>query len=185
MTGVGVTFTTLEALVPFAKLRAQRGIYDGRDRPATWRLLELCTHRLKRAPALEIVMIFTRDAGHHSAGWWKNPQYERCLHLSISFRSQPSDESAPFDKRQAEAIARAFFGDDARKCWVEPPVTPEGRYYDIWHYRLFCDAGWQPLLPKGEVYSRADTPAGWKSFSELHGFTPEPEDAPFLRGASE
>ena len=35
-------------------------------------------------------------------------------------------------------------------------------------------------MPKGEVYSKEDTPADWRSFSEIHGYKPEPEDAPFL-----
>lgn len=28
---------------------------------------------------------------------------------------------------------------------------------------------WQPLKPRGEVYTRKFTEAGWKSYSELHG----------------
>jgi hypothetical protein len=35
--------------------------------------------------------------------------------------------------------------------------------------RLFCDAGWQPIKPRGEVYSRHLTEKGWRTFSEIHG----------------
>jgi hypothetical protein len=58
-----------------------------------------------------------------------------------------------------------MFGDDARLTWIEAPATPEGRALGVWHYRLFCDAGWQPLKPRGEVYTRR-MPADWLSFSE-------------------
>ena len=39
---------------------------------------------------------------------------------------------------------------------------------EVYHYRLFCDEGWQPIMPRGEVYSTQFTELGWKSFSELH-----------------
>lgn len=34
--------------------------------------------------------------------------------------------------------------------------------------QVFCDPAWQPLKPRGEVYTREFTEVGWKSFSELH-----------------
>src|SRR5262249_14385874 len=46
-------------------------------------------------------------------------------------------------------------------------LTEHGRKLDVWHYRLFCDPGWQPIKPRGEVYSRELTEAGWKSYSDL------------------
>jgi hypothetical protein len=178
-------FTQLGPLVAFAKLRATRGIYNGRVDAVGLTLIRLCSHRYSIGPRGSARLIYTRDAGHHSGGWWKNPDYERCLHLSISFCLDPSDHPLPFDKGQAETIARAFFGDDTPKAWVEPPYSPEGKTAGVHHYRLFCDAGWQPILPRGEVYDRADTPAGWKSFSDIHGYKPAPEQAPFLAAASE
>lgn len=36
-------------------------------------------------PFRGLMTILTRDIGYHSSGWWKNPDFERCLHLSISF----------------------------------------------------------------------------------------------------
>lgn len=180
-----ILFTELGALVRFAKLRAQRGTYDGRQDSRNMRIIGQCRHLYSIDPEVSARLIYTRDVGHHSSGWWKNPQYERCLHLSISFCINPTDAPLPFDRREAEKIARAFFEDDARKCWVELPYTPEGKHADVHHYRLFCNEAWQPILPRGEVYSRDDTPADWKSFSEIHGFSPLPEDAPWLKAASE
>lgn len=180
-----ILFTDLEPLVRFARLRAQRGTYDGRADDRNMRLMRQCAHLYSLNPEASARMIYTRDVGHHSSGWWKNPHYERCLHLSISFCVNPTDDPLPFDKRTAERIARAFFGDDTPKCWVEPPYSPEGQRCGVHHYRLFCDEGWNPILPKGEVYGRENTPPEWKSFSEIHGWSPLPENAPWLKAASE
>lgn len=115
------------------------------------------------------VLMFTRDTGHHSAGWFKNPDYERCWHLSISFRDPETGEPRPFDHAESERWTKMFFRGSTEKVWCEPPCTPEGKANGVYHYRLFCDEGWQPIKPRGEVYSRELTEKGWKSFSEIHG----------------
>lgn len=180
-----ILFTDLGPLVAFARLRAQRRFYDGTNLPANMALMQLCAHLYAINPEVSARMIYTRDIGHHSGGWWKNPAYERCVHLSVSFCVNPTDAPLPFDRKEAEKIALAFFGDDCAKAWVEPPVTPEGIKCGVYHYRLFCDEGWQPIMPHGEVYSKDDTPPRWKSFSEIHGWTPTKENAPWLKAASE
>lgn len=106
-------------------------------------------------------LIFTRDIGHHTSGWWKNPDYERCYHLSISF---PGGKN----KNALEKILDGLFGEDKKKLWIEPPYSKEGKSMEVWHYRLFCDQYWQPIIPRGEVYSKEFTELGWKSYSELH-----------------
>jgi hypothetical protein len=186
----GIVFTDLGALVPFARLRAMRGLYDGHVDDRSMSLMRLCTHRLRLSPEHGALLIFTRDIGHHTGGWWKNPDYERCWHLSISYRQHHEgphavDRMLDQDKAESERIARAFFGDDARLLWCEPPYSEPGKRADVWHYRLFCGPSWHALKPRGEVYSRADTPAGWKSFSDLHGFKPATENAPFFAQSSE
>lgn len=180
-----VLFTDMSALVRFAKLRAKRGVYDGRVDNQNMRLLRTCSHLYSINPEVSARLIYTRDTGHHSSGWWKNPDYERCLHLSISFCVNPTDAPLPFEKGQAQTIAEAFFESDTRKCWVEPPYSPEGKRADVHHYRLFCDQTWSPILPRGEVYNREFTEIGWRSFSELHGYTPTQDDAPWLKATSE
>lgn len=179
-----ILFERLETLVPFAKARAQRGIYDGVANARAKRMIDLCTHTLLVSPIETAWIIYTRDIGHHSSGWWKNPDYERCYHLSFSFRSFPGIVMMPFRQDVAERIARAFWGHDCSKAWIEGPWSAEGKACDVHHYRLFVDKTWCPILPRREVYSKDDTPADWRSFSEIHGFTPEPEQAPFLLGAS-
>ena len=116
------------------------------------------------------VVIFTRDTGHHTTGWFKNPDYERCLHLSLSF-TEPGDltRRRPRDRALSELWMRAVFGPLYQWAWGEPPVTPEARQLEVWHYRLFCDADWQPIKPRGEVYSTEFTERGWQSASELLG----------------
>lgn len=179
-------FTDLEALVPFAKLRAQRGLYTGQVDNQNMALIRACSHILRFSPGLEATILYTRDTGHHTSGWWKNPDYERCLHLSLAYR-HPHLPGAhlPHEHDRSAKIARAFFGDDARLCWIEKPYSPGGQAAGVWHYRLFCDPGWNPILPRGEVYSRENTPTGWQSFSEIHGWSPKDEQAPFLKDASE
>lgn len=111
--------------------------------------------------------VLTRDVGHHTSGWWKNPDYERCLHLSLSFFDPATMESRPRDKALTALLLEAVFGDSKRLLWCEPPFSPKGRALDIWHYRLFCDPAWEPIKPRGEVYGRELTEAGWKSFSDV------------------
>lgn len=146
---------TLDQLVATARLSAQLGTFDGLEHSLPY--MEACRHLY--AP-LGAIVIFTRDVGHHSSGWWKNPDYERCYHLSVSFADG-------FARRKGEVMARAFFGHDVKLLWVEPPHTRQGKSAEVWHYRLFCDEAWMPIKPSGEVYSRA-MPAGWLSFSERH-----------------
>lgn len=181
-----VIFASLDKLVPFARLRAARMIYNGQVTPENQKLIGRCTHELRIDMERAAMVIFTRDTGHHTSRWWKNPDYERCFHLSISFHLMAKSwVKTGFDKVNGEKIARAFYGDGARWTWLEPPYTPQGRAADVWHYRLFADPSWTPMKPAGEVYSREDTPADWKSFSEIHGYTPAPDQAPFLLAASE
>lgn len=129
-------------------------------------------HRCRRTTMLHngtaIRLLFTRDEGHHALGWWKNPDYERCFHLSVSF-CYPDESPASYDFQEAKRWARMFYGHDLRWVWVEPPYSDAGKARDVHHYRLFTDPGWQPLKPRGEVYTKEFTEAGWKSFGELHG----------------
>ena len=155
-------------LVSWARRVAAKMVFDGRDSPASRRYLEDCHHY--HGPT-QASILFTRDTGHHSSGWWKNPDYERCYHLSLSFVGYERGRgyALPFDLRMAHKWAAAFFGDDVNLLWIEPPYTPEGKARGVHHYRLFCDEAWRPIKPRGEVYSKDWTPADWRSFSDLHG----------------
>jgi hypothetical protein len=181
-----IAFTDLEALVPFARRRSMRGFYNGKLTAESRALVAACSHVLRFSPGIEATVLFTRDVGHHTAGWWKNPDYERCWHLSLAYR-HPMLPGArlPHDHDRSAVIARAFYGDDVAKAWVEKPYSLEGKLSDVWHYRVFCDEGWNPHIPRGEVYSREWTPRGWQSFSEVHGTLLSEVDAPFLTDASE
>lgn len=121
-------------------------------------------------------LIFTRDVGHHTSGWMKNPDYERCLHLSISpiHRAARTELEERLLRGMAEhtlqneaAWVAAFFPGDEQRClWFESAKSPEGRAHEVKHWRLFCDPTWHALLPRGEVYSTDFTEKGWKSWSE-------------------
>jgi hypothetical protein len=140
------------------------GTYSGLATSVNQRLIRSCSaDHLPTGTHL----IFTRDAGMHTNGWWKNPDYERCWHLSLSFLDPITRERAPKDSKLTDEWLEAFFGDDQRYLWAEPPYSVEGKKADVWHYRLFCDAAWSPILPRGEVYSKEFTEKGWLSFSDL------------------
>lgn len=147
--------TSLNAQAATWRLAALTGTWQGRgDNDYFAR----CRHNYR--PMLASV-ILTRDEGAHTGGWWKNPDYERCWHLSVSFADG-------YSRAKGRRLARAVFGHDTTLLWIEPPYSDHGKAVGVWHYRLFCDSGWDPVKPSGEVYSRR-MPSGWKSFSEIHG----------------
>lgn len=112
--------------------------------------------------------VFTRSKGMHECGWWKNPDFNQCYHLSLSFFDPETMEHRDHDHKLADKWCAAFFGDDRRLVWVEAPHSPHGRLLDIRHYRLFMDPHFQTSVkPRGEVYTREFTEAGWLSYSDL------------------
>jgi hypothetical protein len=120
--------------------------------------------------------IFTLDIGTHTSGWWENPDYDVCWHLSISYQDFESGDKMPQDYKKSWKLVRAFYESHYKLVWSEPPYTKEGKVVDVWHYRLFIDkATLLPLFPRGEVYSRELTEAGWKSFSEVQAAIQEKE----------
>lgn len=144
---------------------ALRGFYRGTSNPEEQTYFCRCQGGYEADGS---VLIFTRDVGMHSSGWWKNPDYERCWHLSISFRDPITGIFVGQDHRKAKEWCEAFFGTDCDKLWIEPPYSAQGKASDVWHYRLFVDPAWQPIIPRGEVYSKEFTEAGWKSWSDVH-----------------
>lgn len=161
-----------EALAKWMRNKASAmPVHDGSPTPSNQALLGECTWHYGPDNAR---MIFSRDSGMHSSGWWKNPDYERCFHLSISFSHLSPligvrEQLLPQDHKIARAWCELLFRDHVRLLWAEPPFSAGGKARDVWHYRLFCDPHWKPILPRGEVYSRDWTPADWKSWSDVHG----------------
>jgi hypothetical protein len=161
---------TIEAyqVAEFQKRIASHFHYHGTEKD-TW-ILQYCQFALLRYKA---ICILTFDVGYHSSGWLKNPDYEACWHLSISFFDSETHQHAPHDHKNAARIVRGIFQSAKNLVWCEPPYTENGKVADSWHYRLFVEPITRlPLLPRGEVYSREFTEAGWKSFSELHSDPP-------------
>lgn len=146
--------------------RARRGTFDGTM--AGMPYLDACRLEDDRTGTR---LIFTRDVGHHSSGWLKNPDYERCLHLSLSLLPRQIVTLQPvlaeLDRKTAALWVRAFFGEHVRYVWAESPKSQPGRAIGVWHWRLFCDERWRPILPRGEVYTTEFTELGWRSASQV------------------
>lgn len=140
--------------------QSKTGTWDGIDITPYWRS---CAHYW---PKYEASIFFTRDVGHHSGGWWKNPDFERCYHFSLSFVDKFGN-SKPHNSKQAEKLVKMFYGYNHKLVWCEPPYSQVGLNLEVWHYRLFCDEAWRAIKPRGEVYSKVNTPPEWKSFSEI------------------
>ena len=177
-----------ETVVATIRRRARYGVTYGRDdTPSERTYYRRCTYLHWHTGTL---VMFTRDAGHHTSGWMKNPDYERCLHLSLSFReprpTAPVDQLAdpamveilgghvplrPWDDALARRWVSAILGDGERYSWHEGPFSWQGNAAGVQHWRVFCDHGWKPIKPRGEVYSRELTEAGWRSWSDQQ---PEP-----------
>lgn len=147
---------------------ASRSTFDGRMTPKNSAYMTLCTYDDTRTGTR---MIFTRDTGHHSSGWLKNPDYENCWHLSTSPLSRAIITLRPIlaelDKKILAGWVKAFFGEGVRYVWAESPKSAEGKQRGVWHWRLFADAHWKPIKPRKEVYSKDFTEKGWRSASQV------------------
>ena len=146
---------------------AAQGAWNGRASYANDAYIRRCS-RIDVATGAAI--IFTRDYGMHTSGWLKNPDYERCEHLSLSPAPQlvvvPGCGPRELDRRGAARWVRALFG-DAREVLAEPPKSDGGKRLGVWHWRRFCNDAWEPFQPRGEVYSTEWTELGWRSASEV------------------
>lgn len=174
-----------ETVVREIKRRAGYGIAHGRDdTPWERAYYRRCTWFHGHTGT---VVMFTRDSGHHTSGWMKNPDYERCLHLSLSFK-EPIDRAPEhivnadvvtrlglylrqrdFDWSLAAKWADAVLHPNASLSWCEGPFSRAAKAAGVHHYRVFCDPAWAPWKPRGEVYSLDFTEKGWKSWSEVQG----------------
>jgi len=160
-------YWTKTSIVEQMKARAMRyrDIFPPPTEHEGLKIVDNC-HAQYEKPGLTTSLIFTMDSGMHSVGWWKNPFYERCYHLSLSFW-YPNGTVAPKNDKETKEWVELFFYPHANWVWVEPPFWEVGKKKGVWHYRLFADEHWVPFLPKGEVYSKEFTELGWKSWSEL------------------
>lgn len=152
---------SMDQLITRMKVHAESGLFSGKS----------IEHRLPyfdnaRQQHYEsgTSLIYTRDSGHHTSGWWKNPDYERCYHLSLSFWDFKHLAPRPFEHKQAKLWVQAFYGNWIRYIWEEGPAQKLDA--EVRHYRVFCDLQWQPIIPRGEVYTREFIEAGWKSWSD-------------------
>jgi hypothetical protein len=111
-------------------------------------------------PGRPVRLLLTYDAGYHACGWWRNSDYDRCWHLSVSCLAgllvpgrAPTDVEAPSDD-EVRAWSRALFGEHVVWTWTEPPASTLDPYRKpgVAHVRLFTDRAGTPILPVGEVY---------------------------------
>ncbi len=156
--------TSMENLSRAMKMHAKKGFFDG----ATGTAYFDAARRFHQETGSSL--LFTRDIGYHSSGWFKNPDYERCWHLSMSFwdAEKQNPLPRPYEPKLAEAWVHCFFGPMIRYIWEEG-MTSETRPVvgnEVRHYRVFCNPAWQPIIPRGEVYTKDFTEKGWLSWSD-------------------
>ena len=162
-------YTPKTAIAEAMKVRAR--LYTGKFPPPSMaeglKIVDACRVQIEK-PDLITLLAYTMDDGMHPVGWWKNPDYARCYHLSISYW-YPGElaRTAPKNEKETAEWITLFFHPNEGWIWCEPPHYGIGKQRDVWHYRLFADGHWQPIKPEGEVYSRLKTESGWLSYSEL------------------
>ena len=158
----GIITPSMDALATAMKRRAETGIFNGQNVESRY------FQNAKRIhDATGTVLIYTRDVGYHTSGWFKNPDYERCYQLSGSFHDPKTMDFVPFDSTLAALWVKTFYHEWTRFVWDESNATlPTKTSGEIHHYRVFCDPAWQPIVPRGEVYTRDFIENGWKSFSD-------------------
>jgi hypothetical protein len=74
-------------------------------------------------PTLSTFVLFTFDVGHHASGWFRNSDYDRCFHLSVShpdLSGPPGTRLCDVTVEEIRAWAIAAFGEDRRLSWFEP-----------------------------------------------------------------
>jgi len=153
--------------------RANQGLFHGREDEVAGAYMARCR---VADMTTGTVLLFTRDAGMHTSGWFKNPDYERCYHLSLSplanasglvdARGEPL-RTPELDRATTERWVRAFYGKCMGSVWAESPKSAAGRRHGVWHWRVFCDPHWRPIVPRGEVYAMDFTELGWRSASQV------------------
>lgn len=126
------------------------------------RILPLCRRFMPgiTCPDALITVLLTYDYGHHTCGWWKNSQYDECLHLSLSVSGhrkgtgfkmlrEPEQVTAEELRAWSEAVFSPLGSDVMKWLWLE-----HGKEHKvIEHVRLFYSKiTRQPILPEGEVY---------------------------------
>lgn len=190
------TLERMRSIATTMTMVASRMVWDGKtawrgDYPIEWeRFLRLS---ICDVPEVGTRLMFTRDVGHHTSGWLKNPDYERCWHLSVSGEGPPKGlivvpesqiltpagnlpaKQSDLDADVEKAWVECFFKDAVKYVWRESAKSTEGRAKNVWHYRVFADEQWKAIVPRGEVYSTLHTDLGWQSWSDLHAEGKGPE----------
>lgn len=96
-------------------------------------------------------IIITFDVGYHNSGWWKNSQYDRCLHLSISMNDGKNVSKSTEEEINAwiDLVFKDTHPDAMKWLWHETGF----KHKTVDHYRLFYSKITnQPILPQGQVY---------------------------------
>jgi hypothetical protein len=155
--------TQREASISLRRMlqRALKRPNDGRlpFRPVVWDTTGLTE------PDHPTRVLVSFDMGAHASGWWRNAEYDRCWHVSISHPAgvvagERPHHIEPPSVAETQAWARAAFPVPYRWCWLEPPASPDS--YDVQqqrrrpgvaHIRLFLDRRSRAILPRGEVYN--------------------------------
>lgn len=100
------------------KNQSEKGIWNGKD---ITDYFQECRFFI---PRFNCTLIFTKETGYHSSGWWKNPDFERCYHLSISFKEGRNESIL-------KKILISVFGNNLKNLLVEAPYSSEGKKNEV------------------------------------------------------
>lgn len=133
-------------------------------------------------------VLLSLDVGYHASGWWKNEEYERCLHVSVSHPrpDRPKlwtpkhelgdaggvgmDLETPTDD-EVRSWGDAIFGLANRWTWLEPAASVFDPYRrpNVVHLRLFLTLELEPTKPVGEPYGLTSAPWSEKVRGSIGG----------------
>jgi len=124
---------------------------------------------------LGLRLLWTRDTGHRKGGWFKARELDRCFHLTaVDLRLLPNvryEGRGPVAPLVFDLLLQEFFGEAYSCVWFEyakEKLTADASdVREVRHWRLFCDAEWEPLEAMREEARRELRALGWIEMREL------------------
>jgi hypothetical protein len=108
-------YWTKPSIVEQMKTRAElfKGRFPSRSDAEGLAIVNACLAQYEQ-PGLITTLIYTIDDGMHSIGWWKNPEFARCWHLSVAYW-YPDQTVAPKQEKASLEWIELFFRENEKQ----------------------------------------------------------------------